>query len=83
MKNIKLIKTILAILVVLFGGYSLLTRDFTYQTLQLLLVGALLFVIGVEEKRKGKSRRRKIVSLAAVFVLAIILIHFVTLFVLS
>ena len=54
--------------------------DFTYQNITLLFVGVLLGVIGIEETRKGESKRWSILSFVAAIIVGLVLVHSIILF---
>lgn len=80
MKNIKIIKTSLSIIILFISAYSLILDDFTYQNITLLFVGVLLGVIGIEETRKGEGKRWSTLSFVAAIIVGLVLVHSIILF---
>ncbi|MFE6168755.1 DUF3953 domain-containing protein [Viridibacillus arvi] len=52
----KIIKIILALVVIAISAYDLITKDFLYGPISSLLLGIFIAIIGIEEfKNKGKN----------------------------
>ena len=80
MRNIKIIKTSLSIIILFLSVCSLILDDSSYQNITLLFVSALLGVIGIEETRKGESKRWSILSFVAAIIVGLVLVHSIILF---
>lgn len=54
--KLKIIKVMLALIVVAISMYGLMTKDFSYAPISSLLLGILFAIMGIEEyKMKGKN----------------------------
>ena len=71
----KIIKIILALVVMAVSAYGLITKDFSYGPISSLLLGIFIAIIGMEEfKNKGKN------SLGLFFIPVSLLVIVVALF---
>ena len=54
--ELKIIKIILALVVIAFSTYGLMTKDFLFSPISSLVLGILIAIIGIEEfKNKGRN----------------------------
>ena len=73
----KIIKIILAIIVVAISIYGLITKDFSYGPLSSLLLGILIGIMGIEElKTKGKSSLAIFLLLVSLVIIIMALFSF-------
>ena len=80
MRNIKIIKTSLSIIILFLSVCSFFLFFFTFHYFTFLFVSALLGVIGIEETRKGESKRWSILSFVAAIIVGLVLVHSIILF---
>lgn len=66
-----IIRIILAVIVVLLSGYSLITGEFGFMPYTLFLLGGMLFVMGMIENREKRKGNALISFLSAVFAIIV------------
>ena len=73
----KIIKVILAIIVVAISIYGLITKDFSHGPLSSLLLGILIGIMGIEElKTKGKNSLAIFLLLVSLVIIIMALFSF-------
>ncbi|MEK5215459.1 DUF3953 domain-containing protein [Psychrobacillus sp. FSL H8-0487] len=73
----KIIKIILALVVMAVSTYGLFTRDFSYGPISSLLLGIFIAIIGIEEfKNKGKNSWGMFFILVSLLVIVVALFSF-------
>ena len=74
---LKIIKVLLALLIVAISIYGLGTKDFSYGPISSLLLGILFAFIGIEEyKRKGKNGWGMVLIIGALLIIVMAIFSF-------
>ncbi|WP_409368491.1 hypothetical protein [Lysinibacillus sp. 38-6] len=73
----KIIKVMLALIVVTISIYGLMTKDFSYAPISSLLLGILFAIMGIEEyKMKGKNGWGLVLIIGALLIIVMALFTF-------
>ena len=73
---LRILRLLIAIIVILLSSYSLLANDNSFLTLSQILLGILLFIIGIEQAKKKNRGTAFVCTGVGVFVWGVLITQY-------